>query len=208
VYEHLFGDGVAHPPRVRRWEACRAYFMEPRRAVSAHDFADELRRMLPGVPTKKLHKLLYYVQGLHLARVGEPAFAERLAAYEMGPVVANLWADEKHGRGRPDPVSLSAEHHLTLSIVVERYGHLTGKQLEDMTHQESPWVDAWPGNNRVAQLLKSDTISVEAVRDWFVDVQRARERITARATSPMSIAMASIIDEALSEDPIVDPDPG
>jgi hypothetical protein len=35
--------------------------------VSAHDVAAALRARLPDLPTKKLHKLLYYCQGHHLA---------------------------------------------------------------------------------------------------------------------------------------------
>jgi hypothetical protein len=45
--------------------------------VSAHDVAAELRARQPGMPVKKLHKLLYYCQGHHLAVHGEPLFRER-----------------------------------------------------------------------------------------------------------------------------------
>jgi len=46
-------------------------------SASAHDVAAALRDRLPGLPTKKLHKLLYFCQGHHLAVKGEPLFRRR-----------------------------------------------------------------------------------------------------------------------------------
>ena len=58
--------------------------------VSAHDVAAILRARQPEMPVKKLHKLLYYCQGHHLAAVDEPLFSESIAAWDMGPVVGSL----------------------------------------------------------------------------------------------------------------------
>src|SRR5690348_8675826 len=43
---------------------------------SAHDVASEIRKRLPGVPVKKLHKLLYYCQAHHVATFNRPMFTE------------------------------------------------------------------------------------------------------------------------------------
>lgn len=48
--------------------------------VSAHDVAAELRKRLPGVDDQKLHALLYYCQGHHLAHTSEPLFHEEIHA--------------------------------------------------------------------------------------------------------------------------------
>ncbi|MDG4790354.1 hypothetical protein O7626_40865 [Micromonospora sp. WMMD1102] len=48
--------------------------------VSVHDVAAEIRRRLPGVDEQKLHALLYYCQGHHLAHTGEPLFREEIVA--------------------------------------------------------------------------------------------------------------------------------
>ena len=64
-------------------------------AVSAHDVATVLRAQMPGLPTQKLHKMLYYVQAHYLAAVGEPLFAESVAAWDRGHVVAALWESER-----------------------------------------------------------------------------------------------------------------
>ncbi len=107
--------------------------------VSAHDVAAELRRRLPALPVKKLHKLLYYCQGHHLAALGEPLFSESISAYDMGPVVGTLWRAEKdrinlEGRRELDGTQLS-----TVGYVVSRYGGMSGGDLQRLTHAEAPW---------------------------------------------------------------------
>jgi uncharacterized phage-associated protein len=133
--------------------------------VSANDVADELRRRLPGLGVVKLHKLLYYAQGWHLAWVGKPMFREPIKAWDNGPVVAELWADEKHGRGRPQPEELSGSQISTLDYVLERYGSLTGEELVRRTHNEDPWVRATDAGDRGA--MGSRDISQEALCRWF-----------------------------------------
>ena len=74
--------------------------------MSAHDVAAVLRARLPGLPTKKLHKLLYCCQGHHLATFGEPLFGETISAWNMGAVVGALWYDEKSGHIPESPAQL------------------------------------------------------------------------------------------------------
>jgi uncharacterized phage-associated protein len=90
--------------------------------VSAHDVSAELRRRLPSVDTKKLHKLLYYCQGHHLAVVGEPLFTEPVAAWDMGPVVERLWRDERYGLEPPPASELDEAGLNTVGYVLSRYG--------------------------------------------------------------------------------------
>jgi uncharacterized phage-associated protein len=111
--------------------------------VSAHDVAAALRERLPGLPVKKLHKLLYYCQGHHLAATGEALFSETISAWDMGPVVGTLWHDERNGDPRANnPNPLSESQLNTVGYVVSRYGRLTGRDLETLTHSESPWQRA------------------------------------------------------------------
>jgi uncharacterized phage-associated protein len=105
----------------------------------AVDVAQELRRRLPGVPTKKLHKLLYYCQGHHLGVLGRPLFSDSVQAWDMGPVVAVLWHQEREGPMPPDPGPLSEQELNTVGYVVSRYGRLSGTDLEHLTHAEDPW---------------------------------------------------------------------
>ncbi len=110
--------------------------------MSAHHVAAELRRRIPGLPIKKLHKLLYYCQGHYLATFDEPMFRETISAYDMGPLVAKLWWAERNGE-IPDPTPIEVESLLnTIGYVVSRYGALSGRDLENLTHSEAPWQRA------------------------------------------------------------------
>lgn len=114
----------------------------PTEVFDASDIAAELRRRRPGIGTKKLHKLLYLCQAHHLADTHRKLFAGSIAAWEMGPVVGRLWKHEQaHGpvrEGRKlDQAALN-----TVGYVLSRYGALTGRDLEILTHGQSPWIDA------------------------------------------------------------------
>ncbi|MER5647276.1 type II toxin-antitoxin system antitoxin SocA domain-containing protein [Streptosporangium sp. NPDC002524] len=115
--------------------------------ASAHAVASALRERLPGLTTKKLHKLLYYCQGHHLAAFGKPLFSETISAWDMGPVVGSLWREEKDSGpgGIPvegDPPPLGESELNTIGYVISRYGALSGQDLEHLTHSESPWQRA------------------------------------------------------------------
>lgn len=109
----------------------------------AHEVAAELRRRLPGVPVKKLHKLLYYSQGWHAGTFGAPLFSESIAAWDMGPVVGQLWFAEKQNGPSDDTGPRLDEASLnTVGFVLSRYGALSGAELERLTHSEPPWQEA------------------------------------------------------------------
>lgn len=110
--------------------------------VSAHDVAAVLRDRLPGLPLKKLHKLLYYCQGHHLATFGKPLFGESISAWDMGPVVGTLWWQEKDGEVPAARAELDQAQLNTIGYVLSRYGALTGRDLENLTHSQTPWQRA------------------------------------------------------------------
>jgi len=127
--------------------------------VSAHDVAAVLRARLPGLPVKKLHKLLYYCQGHHLAAFDEPLFSETISAYDMGPVVGTLWSQEKRGDCPPVDPALTEAQLNTIGYVLSRYGALTGADLETLTHGEPPW--------QLADRRRRPGGSARIERDWM-----------------------------------------
>jgi uncharacterized phage-associated protein len=132
-------------------------------AVSARDVAEALRARLPGVPVKKLHKLLYYCQGHHLAAFDEPLFVETISAWDMGPVVGELWREEKDGARPREPIEMGEAQLNTIGYVISRYGALTGRDLENLTHAEPPWQLA------DARRRPHESARIEAtwIRDYF-----------------------------------------
>jgi uncharacterized phage-associated protein len=133
--------------------------------VSAHDVAEALRRRLPAMGTKKLHKLLYYCQGHHLAIFGETLFGEPIAAWDMGPVVERIWIDQKYGHEPPARTDLGEAALNTVGYVVSRYGALTGRDLEVMTHGEAPW--------RLADATRRPGERVVIRPEWMMEYFRA-----------------------------------
>ncbi|HWB37693.1 MAG TPA: type II toxin-antitoxin system antitoxin SocA domain-containing protein [Rugosimonospora sp.] len=127
--------------------------------LSARDVAAVLRERLPGLTVKKLHKLLYYCQGHHLAVFGEPLFAEAVSAWDMGPVVGELWYAEKQGTPAAPPAPPDQAALNTIGYVLSRYGALTGEDLERLSHNEDPW--------RLANARRSPGGSVRIERDWL-----------------------------------------
>lgn len=134
--------------------------------VSARDVAAALRERHPGLGKVKLQKLLYYAQGHHLATFGRPLFHDAIYAWDMGPVVPSVWKEERDG----DPwvaetvaPSLGEAELNTVGYVLSRYGNLSGKDLENLSHSEAPWRDAntrrLPGG--------SVCIEQEAIREFF-----------------------------------------
>jgi len=132
-------------------------------AVSAHDVAAVLRERHSGMPIKKLHKLLYYCQGHHLAAFGRPLFSETISAWDMGPVVGALWYQEEN-RLEPPPTRQLTEGELnTVGYVLSRYGALTGGDLERLTHNEVPWREA----DKRRHPGESARIEIEELRAFF-----------------------------------------
>jgi uncharacterized phage-associated protein len=131
--------------------------------VSAHDVAAALRDRLPGLGVKKLHKLLYYCQGHHLAVFDDPLFRETISAWDMGPVVGELWKHEQSRQASAPRTRLGEAELNTIEYVVSRYGALTGRDLEILTHGEDPWrlADA----HRVPG--QSARIRTDWIRDYF-----------------------------------------
>ena len=137
--------------------------------ASAHDVAAAIRQRLPGVGTLKLHKLLYFCQGHHLAFANVPLFEEPIEAWDHGPVVADLWRAEKHDLVHAEVAALDNSELNTIGYVVSRYGNNTGRDLETLTHNEGPWREAF----RWKKLGRSARISDVEIRRFFLDVEQA-----------------------------------
>ncbi len=110
--------------------------------IIADDDAGELLSNL------KLQKLLYYVQGAHLALKGSPLFREKISAWIHGPVVGEVYCKYQEyinqGIPSPDPKVLPEiddETREILEEVFEVYGQFAAWKLRDLTHEESPWKE-------------------------------------------------------------------
>lgn len=118
----------------------------------------------------KLQKLLYYVQGYHLAKVGLPAFTDQVKAWAHGPVVPVVYHHfKKYSWHEIDEVPEMPEIPNSLSKIIDfvlrRYLGFSAIELEDLTHAERPWQEARKGCS-IGEAV-SPTISTPSIRAFF-----------------------------------------
>lgn len=96
----------------------------------------------------KLQKLVYYAQGFSLALLGRPLFADRIEAWQHGPVVPVLYHAYKDYGSGPIPIPqdvdftrYSDEERELLDEVANVYGQFSAWKLRNMTHEEAPWAN-------------------------------------------------------------------
>jgi len=145
-------------------------------AVSIHSVADYfIRRAAPdaGDPMThlKLQKLAYYAQAWSLALEGQELFQDDFEAWVHGPVARSLY-DRFASFGwnpiTPDTcteMQLPEEVAAFLDEVWEVYGQYSAKRLEDLTHDEAPWVDARGDLDPLARC--SHVISKDVMREYY-----------------------------------------
>lgn len=108
---------------------------------------------------KKLQKLLYYAYCWVLALLNERPdninirlFNERIEAWVHGPVIPSVYHTYKSYGGANIPRICDFEEAIIpddildiLNQVWDVYGHYSGNQLEAISHQETPWINARNG---------------------------------------------------------------
>ena len=116
----------------------------------------------------KLHKLLYYAQGVSLAVNKTPLFEDELLAWEHGPVVRSIY-DEYRGTRTIDKeltstqvndfnkLNKDTDAENVLEAVYDRYSEYSASQLRNMTHREAPWKET----------EHNDVISKEKIKTFF-----------------------------------------
>jgi len=120
----------------------------------------------------RLQKLVYYAQAWHLALTGEPLFEDDFEAWVHGPVIPHLYRRFKENGWRPiDRVAASPmpeiddETRGILEEVWSAYGQFSATRLEELTHGETPWIDARRGYDPGASC--SEVISQAAMHDYY-----------------------------------------
>lgn len=103
----------------------------------------------------QLMKLVYISHGWSLGLGRGDLFQDRIEAWKYGPVIPDLYRATKHWGRDPIPQKNVADGPLTvdgdtesfLTEVFDKYGHLDGIKLSQLTHQEgTPWQGVYePG---------------------------------------------------------------
>ena len=112
----------------------------------------------------KAQKLLYYAQGMSLAKLEYPLFEDDFIAWQHGPVIPKLYDQLKNFGNRQieleDDLKIeqfTKEEQKLLIGVYKTFGQYSAWKLRDMTHNESPWKDVNIG----------EIITKESIRAFF-----------------------------------------
>jgi uncharacterized phage-associated protein len=128
----------------------------------------------------KLNKLLYYAQGTHLARTGQPLFNDTIEAWPYGPVIPTVYQQYKEFGGSPIPMqqsfvepSFSQDEADSILDVVREYGKFTAFHLRDKTHAPgTPWAETPQSHVITKNLILQYFSQREEAPRWTFDVSR------------------------------------
>ncbi len=92
----------------------------------------------------KLQKLLYYAQGIYLAKYNKPLFKEKVLAWSHGPVVKEVYDQyKKFGSDgiqfEGEVLNISDNIQEFLKGIYNEFAQYTAWKLVDKTHDETPW---------------------------------------------------------------------
>lgn len=106
------------------------------------------------ISNMKLQKLLYYMQGFHLAYFNTPLFDEEIEAWMYGPVVPLVYDHFQSNEDRGIPyndkvVELTHEEDRLFNDVFRVYGQYSAIGLMNLTHRETPWTSTPIGRGNI-----------------------------------------------------------
>lgn len=118
----------------------------------------------------KLQKLLYYSQAWYLAINIKPLFKDKIQAWVNGPVQPDVLARYspcKHGpiAEAKETWIVSKKIHDHIADVMIAYGKLSAYDLERLSCEETPWLNARKLNNLSGHL--GPEISQKSMREFY-----------------------------------------
>ena len=95
----------------------------------------------------KLQKILYFAQAAHLAINKKKLFRDKIHAWDLGPVVANVYQEFKSKRLIDVPKGdgykkIDKDTQAFLKDIWSIFGKFSAGKLVDLTHEHRPWQDA------------------------------------------------------------------
>jgi len=128
------------------------------------------------VTNLKMQKLVYYIQAWHLALTKKRLFKDRIEAWVHGPVIPVLYNRfKKYGFNditeNPEAPKLSQKATSLIDEVLTVYSGYSAYQLEKMTHNEKPWINAREGFSDDANC--TNEISIKDMIDFYSSLAKS-----------------------------------
>ena len=150
--EEKIGE-TAYKKAMKAAEEMRGLFVVSEKMLSTISYVFERTQEITPLA---LQKILYYIQGIHMAWLKKPLFEEDCEAWVHGPVYKSVYEMFKTFKYNPiDDIrfsmlknrfkELTEEEKKIIDLVIDTFGTYSGKTLELITHREQPWQQAREG---------------------------------------------------------------
>ena len=136
-----------------------------------------------GISNLKLQKVLYFIQAFFLISTPEPCFREKIEAWDFGPVVPEAYREYKQFGSSNIPRvsyiidfdsediwnskvkryvgdSIREADQKRIEAVVDRFAEYSATDLVSITHNQSPWKDAYVPH-------MNNEITTDAIKEYF-----------------------------------------
>lgn len=116
----------------------------------------------------KLQKILYFVQAEFLVSKDQPCFAEKIEAWDFGPVVPEVYYTYRMfgsanipciGKSRVSQMISPSDKKL-LNGIIDECAKYSASALVEITHNQTPWIDAYEPN-------WNNEIKPESIKNYF-----------------------------------------
>lgn len=120
----------------------------------------------------KLQKLLYLAQGYSYAFYDRPLFKDELEGWVHGPVVRDVYNAFREYQYNSIDINFEVdeiddEAKDVLRYVIDNFSKYDAKYLEELSHQQEPWILSRNGLDPDERNDK--TISKESIANYFVN---------------------------------------
>lgn len=148
--------------------------------LSIESLANVILSMCSSVSNKKLQKLSYYVYAWYFTIYGSRIADMEFEAWEHGPVCRKLYNRYRHYGWNVIPkyegFVLADDRKIKfIQSVIDVYGGYTADELEKMTHQELPWIEARIVNGKI--ISTNSVISDFSMKKFYSEKNDIKEII-------------------------------
>jgi len=143
--------------------------MNTQQTYSAIAVANYIIGHASSVTNLKLQKMLYYIQGFALVRLGHELFRDYMEAWTYGPVVPIVYEAFKEWGAQPIRQIVPAQEIENPTVcafldgLIRAMEPYSGAELVSMTHgNDTPWSKVWNGGQG-----RCGIIPLEMLRQYF-----------------------------------------
>lgn len=126
-----------------------------------------------------LQKILYYIQAIYLVLFDELPYPEKCKAWVHGPVYESVYYLFRDFKFNPiednrfvmltgKAKKLGDKEKRVIDLVIGTFGMYSGKALEAITHEETPWIEARTGCD--PDEPSNTIISWSSMKEYFTKV--------------------------------------